>query len=232
MRALIADDDPVCCELLEGLTTSWGFEVVIAHDGVEAMEILRQSGAPRLIILDWNMPRMDGCQVCHELRREPNGDLPYILLVTSSRNREDLMKVVVAGADDYLTKPFSMPELLARIRAGIRRAHAVPHTEPAFRTGDLCIDMARHLVAMAGREVKLARMEYEVLRYLALNADRVITHRVLLREVWGPQYEGDVEYLRVHINRLRRKIEPEPARPRYLITEPGVGYRLRLQEQA
>jgi len=120
VRALIADDDPVCCELLEGLTTSWGFEVVMAHDGMEAMEILKESGAPRLIILDWNMPRMDGCEVCHELRREPNGDLPYILLVTSSRNREDLMKVVVAGADDYLTKPFEPADLKIRLRTAVR----------------------------------------------------------------------------------------------------------------
>jgi two-component system KDP operon response regulator KdpE len=225
-RILVVDDEPQIRRALRSGLTAQGYEVLLAADGEEALD-LAASRPVDLVVLDLGLPGIDGLEVCRQLREWSS--VPILVLSVRASDK-DKVAALDLGADDYLTKPFSMAELLARIRANVRRARAVPQTEPVFRTGDLAIDMARHRVTMAGQEVKLARMEYEVLRYLALNADRVITHRVLLREVWGPDYEEETQYLRVHINRLRRKIEPDPARPQYIITEPGVGYRLRLHE--
>lgn len=225
-RILVVDDEPQIRRALRSGLTAQGYEVLLAADGEEALD-LAASRPVDLVVLDLGLPGIDGLEVCRQLREWSS--VPILVLSVRASDK-DKVAALDLGADDYLTKPFSMAELLARIRANVRRARAVPQTEPVFRTGELAIDMARHRVTMAGREVKLARMEYEVLRYLALNADRVITHRVLLREVWGPDYEEETQYLRVHINRLRRKIEPDPARPQYIITEPGVGYRLRMHE--
>jgi two-component system, OmpR family, KDP operon response regulator KdpE len=149
--------------------------------------------------------------------------VPVIIL--SVREREsDKIAALDAGADDYLTKPFSMGELLARIRVAIRRA-AKTNDEPVLNFGDLAIDLARRLVLLGQEEVKLTPTEYEILKYLSLHAGRVITHRQLLRAVWGPNYQGETHYLRVYVGQLRRKIEADPAQPRYITTEPGVGYR-------
>jgi two-component system KDP operon response regulator KdpE len=169
---------------------------------------------------------MDGLELCRRIREW--SQVPIIVL--SVRHAEsDKVKALDLGADDYLTKPFSMEELLARIRANLRRWQMSQQQEPVFTTGDLTIDFARRVVTLGGEEVKLTKTEYEILRYLAQNADKIITYRQLLSEVWGPRYEDEPQYLRVHIGHLRQKIEPSPTRPRYVITEPGVGYRLRTQ---
>lgn len=225
-RILVVDDEPQIRRALRSGLSAQGYEVLLAADGEEALDLAATKPVD-LVVLDLGLPGIDGFEVCRQLREWSS--IPVIVLSVRAGEKEKVA-ALDQGADDYLTKPFSMEELLARIRANIRRARAVPQSEPVFSTGDLTIDMARHLVTVAGQEVRLRRMEYEILRYLALNAGRVITHRVLLREVWGPDYEEETQYLRVHIGRLRSKIEPEPARPRYIITEPGVGYRLRVHE--
>ncbi|MBI3945841.1 MAG: response regulator transcription factor [Armatimonadetes bacterium] len=225
-RILVVDDEPQIRRALRSGLAARGYQVLLAATGEEALD-LAASRPVDLVILDLGLPDMEGVEVCRQLREWSS--VPVIVLSVRAGDR-DKVAALDSGADDYLTKPFSMAELLARIRAGVRRARAAPRAEPVFTTGALTVDMARHIVTVEGNEVKLTRLEYGVLRYLALNAGRVITHRVLLREVWGPEYEEETQYLRVHVGRIRRKIEPDPARPRYVITEPGVGYRLRVCE--
>jgi two-component system KDP operon response regulator KdpE len=180
---------------------------------------------PDLIILDLGLPDLDGVEVTRHLR-EWTG-IPIIVL--SVREQEvDKISALDAGADDYLTKPFSSGELMARMRAALR--HTMQNTsEPIFETDNLQVDLTRRLVRVNGEEVSLTPTEYDLLRFLVQNAGRVITHRQLLRQVWGNAYETEAHLLRVNMSNLRRKIEPDPTRPRYIITEPGVGYRLRVE---
>ncbi len=225
-RILVVDDEPQIRRAVRSGLSAQGYQVLLAADGEEALD-MAASRPVDLVVLDLGLPDMDGLEVCRQLREWSS--VPIIVLSVRA-GEHDKVGALDEGADDYLTKPFGMEELLARIRANVRRARAAPHEEPVFTTGSLTLDMARHVVTLAGQEVKLTRMEYDVLRYLALNAGRVITHRAILRAVWGEEYEDETQYLRVHIGRLRRKLEPDPARPQYIITEPGVGYRLRANE--
>jgi two-component system KDP operon response regulator KdpE len=177
---------------------------------------------PDLIILDLGLPDLDGAEVIQRLREWTQ--TPIIIL--SVREQEsDKIKALDAGADDYITKPFSMGELLARIRVAMRHA-AKTDDEPILSFGELSVDLAHRNVTIKGEEVKLTPTEYEVLKYLAQQAGRVVTHRQLLRAIWGANYQEESQYLRVYIGQLRRKIEADPTQPTYIITEPGVGYRL------
>ena len=181
---------------------------------------------PDVIVLDLGLPDLDGVDVTRMLREWTQ--IPIIILSVRGQE-EDKIAALDAGADDYLTKPFGMGELLARMRVALRRAsHAVG--EPVFTSGELAVDLARRQVTVAGREVQLTPTEYDLLRVLVTHAGQVLTHRHLLREVWGAGYEQETHMLRVNISNLRRKIEPDPTRPRYILTEPGVGYRLRSED--
>jgi len=223
-RVLVVDDDVQIRRALRGGLIAHGYAVELAVNGQEALERVAQ-WHPDVIILDLSLPDMDGLAVCRELREWSR--VPIIILSVRSGER-DKITALNLGADDYLTKPFGMGELIARIRVALRHAARAsgPGAEAQFRTGDLVIDFERRRVTVGGNEARLTPTEYEVLKYLATHAGMVVTHRSLLHAVWGPQYDEEVQYLRVFIGQLRRKIEPVPARPRYLLTEPGVGYRL------
>jgi len=220
-RILVIDDESQILKLLRVALTSHGYEVAEAATGRQALAeaaVFR----PDMIILDLGLPDMDGLEVIGRLREWTGA--PIIIL--SAREREnDKILALDAGADDYLTKPFGMGELLARIRAALRHA-AGTADEPVLRLGDLVVDLAHRRVTAGEGEVKLTPTEYELIKNLALHAGKVLTHRQLLRAVWGPSCENDIHYLRVFIGQLRRKIEADPSRPRHIITEPGVGYRL------
>jgi len=220
-RIMIIDDEPQMRRLLQVALTAHGYEIREAETGREGID---QTAVfhPDLIVLDLSLPDLDGIEVIKKLREWTQ--TPVIIL--SVREQEgDKIAALDAGADDYVTKPFSMGELLARIRTALRHA-AGTGDEPVLTFGGLVIDLTRRYVAMDGREVKLTPTEYELLRVLTVNAGKVLTHRQLMRMVWGPSYEQETNYLRVYIRQLRQKIEPDPARPRNIITESGVGYRL------
>lgn len=174
------------------------------------------------------MPGLDGLEVCRRLRAWT--DVPILVLSARSQEKQKVAALDL-GADDYLTKPFGMDELTARIRAALRRGRrARPADAPTFTAGDLEVDYARRLAFKAGQELKLTPLEYDILRFLTQNADRVLTHRQVLAAVWGPEDVEETQYLRVHIGHLRQKIEDNPARPRFIVTEPGVGYRFRTSD--
>jgi len=178
-----------------------------------------------MVILDLSMPGMGGLDACKELRAWYAGPI----LVLSVRSGDaDKISALDLGADDYLTKPFSAGELLARVRALLRRASGVPASPPVISAGEIEIDIAQRRVTRAGEELDLTRTEFDILAYLAQNADRVVTSKMILEHVWGPEYGEDTQTLRVHISHLRRKIEPHPSVPRYILTEPGVGFRFAL----
>ncbi len=220
-RIMIIDDEPQMRRLLKVALTAHGYEIREAETGREGID---QAAVfhPDLIVLDLSLPDLDGIEVIKQLREWTQ--TPVIIL--SVREQEgDKIAALDAGADDYVTKPFSMGELLARLRTALRHA-AGAGDEPVLTFGGLVIDLTRRYVAVDGREVKLTPTEYELLRILVVNAGKVLTHRQLMRTVWGPSYEQETNYLRVYIRQLRQKIEPDPARPRHIITEPGVGYRL------
>jgi len=222
-RILVVDDERAIRRFLRASLTAHGyhiFEAARAQEGLEAAAAVR----PDLIILDLGLPDSDGIDVTRQLR-----EWSRVPIVVLSVRGEDADKIAAldAGADDYLTKPFSSGELLARIRVALRHA-ARPADQPVITTGDLVVDVAHRAVTVNGREISLTPIEYMLLKTLALSAGKVLLHRHLLREVWGPGYDQDANLLRVNISKLRHKIEADPARPHYIITEPGVGYRLRV----
>lgn len=222
-RVLVVDDERAIRRFLRASLTAHGyhvFEASTAQQGLEAAATVR----PDLIILDLGLPDSDGIDVTRQLREWSK--VPIVILSVRGQDA-DKIAALDAGADDYLTKPFSTGELLARMRVAIRHA-AEPADEPVITTGDLVVDVAHRRITFAGREISLTPIEYGLLKTLALNAGKVLIHRHLLREVWGLGYDQDANLLRVNISKLRHKIEPDPARPRYIITEPGVGYRLRM----
>ena len=221
-RVLVVDDEPAIRRFLRVSLSAHGYAVFEADSGQAALSAV-VANRPDLIILDLGLPDLDGTEVTRLLREWTR--IPIIIL--SVRGQEaDKIAALDAGADDYLTKPFGAGELLARMRVALRRA-SQSGVQPVFSSGDLTVDMARRLVTVAGREVQLTPTEYDLLRVLVTDAGKVLTHRQLLRQVWGVGYEQEVHMLRVNISNLRRKTEPDPARPRYVLTEPGVGYRLR-----
>jgi two-component system KDP operon response regulator KdpE len=197
--------------------------VLEASNGLEAMALWKLEN-PHLLILDIMMPRMDGLEVCRRVRE--HSAVPIIVL-TALDAESDKVAALDLGADDYLTKPFGVEELLARVRAVLRRAQAetLPPASGLKRFGDLEIDLTGHIVRLHGAEVRLSPIEFSLLEQLVTHAGKVLSHRMLLQRIWGPEYSGEAEYLRVYINRLRQKLEHDPAHPRYLLTEPGVGYR-------
>ena len=224
-RVLVVDDEMAIRRFLRASLSAHGYSFGEAASGEEALQVV-PAFRPDVIVLDLGLPGVDGAEVTRCLREWT--ETPIIVL--SVRDSE-LEKVAAldAGADDYITKPFGPGELLARIRAALRRASRLDDS-PAFTTGELSVDLARREVRMSGAEVQLTATEYELLKTLVRNAGKVLTHRQLVREVWGgAHYEDALHLLRVNVSNLRRKLCPEPARPRYIVTEPGVGYRLRIE---
>ena len=217
---LIVDDEPQIRRVMRTTLTSQGYAVVEAKSGEEALERIRNERAD-LIILDVNLPGISGLETCREIRA--SSDVPIIMLTVRNTER-DKVQALDAGADDYVVKPFGVEELLARIRAALRRA-APGDAPPAFVSDDLSIDFEKRAVAVKGNPVKLTPKEFELLRQLVVNAGKSQAHRRLLQAVWGPDYGEETEYLRVFINQLRKKIEPDPQHPRYIHTEPWIGYR-------
>lgn len=218
---LVVDDEPQILRVMRASLPARGYEVRTVPGGREALEEIRKQ-PPDLVVLDLGMPEMSGLEACQKIRQFSS--VPIVVL--SAKGAEsDKIAALDAGADDYVTKPFSLDELLARVRAVLRR-WAVSGTDTAvLNAGDLTIDIEERRVTISGNEVKLTPKEFEVLKHLARNAGKVVTHRALLSAVWGAESTEQTEYLRVCINQLRRKIEPNPQKPRYIITEPWVGYR-------
>ncbi len=223
-RILVVDDERPIRRFLSTSLGAHGYQVFEAADGPGALVAVIDC-RPDLIILDLGLPGMDGVQVTQRLREWSS--LPIIIL--SVRDQEgDKIAALDAGADDYVTKPFGIGELLARMRVALRRG-AAASADPVFTVGVLTVDLGRRLVSVGEAEVQLTPTEYDLLRVLVAHAGKVLTHRHLLREVWGAGYTEDVHTLRVNISNLRRKIEPDPSRPTFIVTEPGVGYRLRAE---
>jgi two-component system KDP operon response regulator KdpE len=228
-RVLILDDEAQIRRVLRTTLVASGFVVREARSGEDALEMIREE-MPDLLIIDINLPGMSGFEVCREIRE--SCDIPIIML--SVRNNErDKVRALDAGADDYVVKPFGIQELLARIRANLRRrvpsADELPRT---FESQGLTIDFAQRTVVARGRQARLTPKEFDLLHYLVTHRNKALPHRELLQAVWGPDYGEQVEYLRVFINQLRKKIEPQPSKPRYLLTEPWVGYRFAVPEEA
>jgi two-component system KDP operon response regulator KdpE len=228
MRALVIDDEPQIRRALRAGLERSGYEVLTAATGEEGLD-LAALHPPDVVILDLAMPGMDGFEVCRHLREWSQAP---IIVLSVREGEADKIRALDLGADDYLTKPFGLGELLARIRAVLRRTGADDDSEaPTFSAGGLAIDFAHRRVTVDDREVHLTPIEYELLRELVRHADRVLTHRQLLTRVWGPESAEDTHTLRVHIANLRTKIEPDPARPRFIHTEPRIGYRFRSADE-
>jgi two-component system, OmpR family, KDP operon response regulator KdpE len=221
-RVLVVDDEASIRRYLRAALSAQGFAIYEASNGREAINAV-VSSHPDLIILDLGLPDFDGIEVTRQVREWSQTPI-IILSVREAEN--DKIAALDAGADDYLTKPFSTGELMARIRVALRRLSNAPD-EPVLQVDSLKMDISRRLVTVEERPISLTPNEYEILRLLLQNAGKVLTHRQLLRQVWGTAYESEMHLLRVNISNLRRKIEPDPARPHYLLTEPGVGYRIR-----
>jgi len=224
LRVLVIDDEPPIRKLLRmGLGTQ-GYRVIEAADGQSALDHMREK--PDLVILDLGLPDMQGLELMRTMRTR---DERVPIVVLSSR-ADEVAKVQALdlGADDYVTKPFGMDELLARIRAALRHQLQVQGERPIFRLGDLSVDLVRRIVKTGDKEIKLSPKEYELLRLLVQHAGKVLTHRFLLKELWSDL--TDAQYLRVYVRQLRQKIEADPQRPQYILTETGIGYRLRAPE--
>jgi len=223
---LVVDDEPQLRRAMKATLADLGYSVIEAKTGEEALTLLRRETVD-LILLDLNMPGIGGLETCSAIREaaiRQSNDLPIIVL--SVRNTErDKVQALDAGADDYVTKPFGIQELLARIRAALRRAPASDPERRLFSSGELEIDFETRRATVNGKTVRLTPKEFDLLKFLVDHSNRPIPHRKLLQTVWGPDYGDEVEYLRVFINQLRKKIEPEPSKPRYLLTEPWVGYK-------
>jgi two-component system, OmpR family, KDP operon response regulator KdpE len=224
-RILVVDDEPQIVRGLMVVLREAGYDVEAAETKREALDAIAVR-APEAMVLDLVLPDGSGVDVCAEVRRW--SALPIVVLSAIGDEREKV-RALDAGADDYVTKPFGTDELLARLRAVMRRTTG-NGAEPRVELGELVVDLAARSVRRGPDEVHLTPIEFDILSLLARNLGKLVTQRQILREVWGPGYEAETHYLRVHVAHIRAKVEPEPARPRYLITEPGVGYRLRPQD--
>ena len=225
LRILVVDDEPAILRFLQASLESQGYVVATAANARAALDMVKRHAAD-LVVLDLGLPDVDGLDVIRHIR-EGGETLPIIIL--SSRENEDAkVKALDLGADDYVTKPFGIDELLARIRTAQRHRLQQEGEKPLFHAGDLGVDLVRRVVTVRNEEVKLSPREYEVLRLLVAHAGKVLTHDFILREIWGSN--ADVQYLRIYIRALRQKIEADPARPSHILTVTGVGYRLREPE--
>jgi two-component system KDP operon response regulator KdpE len=221
-RILVVDDEPAVLRTLRTNLVARGYDVTAVGSGEEALQRAAERH-PDLVILDLMLPGLSGIEVCEALRAR--SAVP--VLVLSARGEEQTkVRALDLGADDYLTKPFGIDELLARVRALLRRRTSALGKDAILRVGDVALDLGAHEVRRNGVRLDLTPREFDVLAFLLRHSGKVVTHRVLLQEVWGSEYGRETQYLRVFINRLRRKIEDDPAHPRYILTEPGVGYRL------
>jgi two-component system KDP operon response regulator KdpE len=221
---LVIDDEPPIRRLLRTSLASQGFQVTEAANGKDALAEIERS-RPDLVILDLGLPDMDGSEVIRLLRG--GGNAVPILVLSSRSDEKGKVEALDLGADDYVTKPFGTAELFARIRAALRHRLQQQGEPPLFCSGDLEVDLVRRLVRMRGEDVKLTPKEYDILRMLVAHAGKVLTHRMLMSEVW--RGETDVQYLRIYIRQLRQKIEIDPERPQYILTETGIGYRLTME---
>jgi two-component system KDP operon response regulator KdpE len=220
-RVLVVDDEPQIRRVLRSTLTARGYEVHDVRTGEDALESIRESRFD-LVLLDVNMPGMSGLAACREIR---SGSEVAIIMLTVSDSEEDKVAALDAGADDYVTKPFGTPELLARIRAALRRLPTSPERDQAVQVGDLEINLMLRRVVAKDHEIRLTPKEFDLLHYLVVNPNVPIPHARLLQAVWGPDYGDQVQYLRVFVNQLRKKIEPDPSHPRYILTEPWIGYK-------
>jgi two-component system, OmpR family, KDP operon response regulator KdpE len=226
-KILVVDDEPQIRRMMRVTLSGSGYQVFEARSGEDALDKFR-THLPDLVILDLNMPGMDGLEVCREIRS--TSEIPIIVLTVRNAEKEKV-RALDAGADDYVTKPFGIPELLARIRAALRRSPTSPEGGPrSFSSKELEIDFETRRVVVKGNTIRLTPKEFDLLRYLIAQSGKPVPHRELLQAVWGPDYGEESEYLRVFINHLRKKIEPNPARPQYILTEPWVGYRFATAE--
>jgi two-component system KDP operon response regulator KdpE len=221
-RALVIDDEEQIRRALRAVLGAGGYEVVTSGSAEEGLAAAADP-TPDLVILDLSLPDKDGLEVCRELR---NWLSAPILVLSVRQDESDKIEALNSGADDYMVKPFSAGELLARARALIRRARGVETQPSTIEVADLTIDLARRRVSVDSSEVKLTRTEFELLAYLARHLDCVVTSAMILENVWGPEHRDDTQALRVHMSNLRRKVEPDPAVPRYIMTEHGVGFML------
>jgi len=226
---LVADDDPRLLKLVQRNLELASYRVVTVSDG---LSVLKQAEAdePDLFVLDVMMPGLDGREVCRRLREF---SIAPILMLTAKDTEEDKVAGLDVGADDYMTKPFGAQELVARVKALLRRTkqYTKEATTPAYTTGDLTVDFGQHQAYMAGKPINLTPTEYRILAHLARHAGRVVTQDDLLTKVWGPAYRDEAHLLRVNIARLRQKVEEEPARPKFILTRPGIGYTLVKEEE-
>jgi two-component system KDP operon response regulator KdpE len=226
-RVLVVDDEPEIRRALRVALADQGYSASAVASGEEAITTVEHS-RPDVLLMDLAMPGIGGLEAIRRIRER--WPVPIIVLSVMGQER-DKVAALDAGADDYLTKPFGMEELVARIRVALRHAAAIPSgAEPVYRSGELVIDVGRRRVTLGGEEIHLTPTEYAVLTYLAANAGRVVTHSMVLRAVWGPEYGGENQLLRYTVLQLRRKLRDDPVHPRYLFTDPGIGYRFRLDD--
>src|SRR5579884_856073 len=224
LTVLVVDDEPAIRRFLRTSLKAAEYRVVEATDAKSALAALAAE-KPDLLILDLGLPDRSGLDLIGELRK---GTAPPIIVLSARDDERSKVEALDRGADDYISKPFGMAELMARLRAALRHAFQAQGELPVFVSGDLSVDLVRRRILHGGHEVNLSPKEFELLRHLVLQAGKVLTHRHLLREVWGPAQIDEVQYLRVFIRSLRQKLEPDPTRPIHILTEPGVGYRLQL----
>jgi two-component system KDP operon response regulator KdpE len=223
---LVVDDEPQILRVMRASLPIRGYEVITASSGEDALDQLSKQ-VPDLVILDLVMPETSGLEVCRRVREFSS--VPIIVL-SAKGSESDKVTALDLGADDYVTKPFGMDELLARVRAVLRRLSTAESNDRVLTVGDVSIDIDERRVVVGGNEIRLTPKEFDVLKYLVSNAGKVVTHRALLQAVWGWQSADQTEYLRVFINQLRRKVEPDSSQPRYILTEPWVGYRFTSNE--
>lgn len=226
-KILIVDDDPAMVRLIAQVLTRKGYEVMESNNGQDALRLL-YSSKPDLVLLDVVMPTMDGWQTCSRIR-DVSATIPIIMLTGRHKTEDDVVRGLDYGADDYLLKPVGNKELAARVQAMLRRAELPSSMEDqgkdsSFSDGYLTVDMTQRKVIVDGKRIKLTPIEFRLLALLLQNTGRILTHQQLLEKVWGWEYVDDLDYVRIYISHLRRKIEPDPSLPKYIITEPGVGY--------
>ena len=224
-KILVVDDEPAQLRLLDQVLTANGYGVIRANSGQEAMRIVFER-RPDLVLLDVMMPEIDGWQTCRLIREV--SDVPVIMLTGKRNSEDDIVRGLECGADEYLVKPVGNRELLARVRAALRRADKIGASgdkkKISFTNDYLSVDVSEHKVTVRGERMKLTPREFRLLALLVENADRILSHQQVLENVWGWEYIDDVDYVRIYISHLRQKIEPDPSQPRYILTEPGVGY--------